>query len=67
MGIDITSLHPSYLTDEHGNRVSVVLPLSVFEAFLEDMEDRIALAEADREPTLPHEDFMKELEAEGRV
>lgn len=65
--IDISKLHPSYLTDEAGNRVSVVLPLDEFEAFLEDISDRIALAEAVREPAMSHEDFMKELEAEGRV
>ena len=31
-----------YLTDERGERAAVVLPLSEYEKFLEDLEDFVA-------------------------
>lgn len=67
--IDIASLHPSYLTDENGKRVSVQLPIETFRKLLEDYEDLLLLAESakDQEPYMSHEDFMEELKAEGML
>jgi predicted DNA-binding protein len=41
-----TTLHPQYITDEAGKRVSVVLPIEEFEALTERLEDLEDLADA---------------------
>ena len=33
------AVHPQYITDAAGNKVSVILPLTEFEDFLESLED----------------------------
>lgn len=62
-------LHPQFLTDPDGNRLSVVLPIAEYEAlmeYLEDMEDiadaREALAQIARgeEELIPWEDVKAE-------
>jgi len=57
----MSQLHPQYVTDEQGNRTSVLLPLNEFEALIEDLEDlQDALAVRD-EPTVPWESVRAEL------
>jgi hypothetical protein len=50
-----------YITDDHGERTAVVLPISDYEKLLEDLEDLAAVAERREEPTIPHEQFVSEL------
>jgi len=50
-----------YITDDHGERTAVVLPISVYEKSLEDLEDLAVVAERRGEPTIPHEQFVSEL------
>lgn len=33
------SVHPQYITDKEGNKISVVLPIKEFELLLEELED----------------------------
>ena len=40
------NLHPSFITDEGGKRVSAVLPIEEYQALLERLEDLEDLAEA---------------------
>jgi len=54
-----------YLTDERGERTSVVLPISEYEKLLEDLEDLVVVAERCEEPSLPHEEFIAELKRDG--
>jgi PHD/YefM family antitoxin component YafN of YafNO toxin-antitoxin module len=63
-GARLMNLHPSYITDESGRRVSAVLPIEEYQALLERLEDLEDLAEAravleridqDREETIPWE------------
>jgi len=57
----MNAIHPQYVTDEDGRRVSVLVPLDEFEALLEDLEDlRDALAARD-EPTECWESVKAEL------
>jgi hypothetical protein len=57
----MNAIHPQYVTDQEGRRVSVLLPLDEFEALLEDMEDlRDALAARD-EPSEAWESVKAEL------
>ncbi|WP_287369685.1 hypothetical protein [Oceanithermus sp.] len=58
-------LHPAWITDEHGNRVSVVLPVEEYEALLEDLADLAAVAERRDEPTVTHEELVRRLRADG--
>ena len=55
------TLHPQYVTDEEGNRVSVLLPLDEFEALLEDLEDLRDALQVRDEPTVPWESAKAEL------
>ncbi|MDM8552005.1 hypothetical protein QUF72_18115 [Desulfobacterales bacterium HSG2] len=59
--IKIQDLHPEYVTDERGNRKSVILPFSDFQELIEDIEDLAAIAERRNEPTVSHEEILKEL------
>jgi hypothetical protein len=59
------SLH--YITDEHGARSAVVLPISEYEKLLEDLDDLAAIAERREEPSIPHEQFIAELKRDGIV
>ena len=60
----MTALHPQFLTDPTGKRLSVLLPLAEYEALIERLEDledlddaREVLARIDRgeETTVPWE------------
>ena len=65
--IGIEELNPQYITNENGEKISVVLPMAKFEELLEDIEDLTAIAERREEPTIPHEDLIKELKQDGIV
>jgi hypothetical protein len=54
-----------YLTDEHGAKTAVVLPISDYEKLLEDLEDLAVVAERRDEPTIPHEQFIGDLKRDG--
>jgi PHD/YefM family antitoxin component YafN of YafNO toxin-antitoxin module len=60
-------LHPQYITDENGNRVSVVLPVSEYEDLLEDIEALAIVAERRDEPTLSHEQLKEKLKRDGLI
>lgn len=66
--LDITELHlkPRFITDENGEK-AVVLSEQAFADLLENYEDLLLLAQSvkDQEPFMSHEDFTKELKAEG--
>jgi len=55
------NIHPQYVTDADGNRVSVLLPLAEFEALLEDLQDLQDALKARDEPTVPWETVKAEL------
>ena len=63
--IDPTNLHPQFITDAVGKRVSVVIPLAEYEELLEDIEDLAALAERRDEPTISHEELIIGLKRDG--
>ena len=56
-----------YITDDHGERTAVVLPISDYEKLLEDLNDLAVVAERRDEPTIPHEQFVSELKRDGLV
>ena len=54
-----------YLTDEHGERTAVVLPISEYEKLLQDLADLAVVAERRNEPVVPHAQFVSELKRDG--
>lgn len=56
-----------FLTDEHGDRTAVVLPLGDYEKLIEDLQDLAVIAERRDEPVLSHEDFIAELKSDGTL
>jgi hypothetical protein len=54
-----------YLTDEHGERTAVVLPISEYEELLEDLEDLAVIAQRRNEPVISHEEVLAELKRDG--
>jgi hypothetical protein len=58
-------LHPRYIVDESGKRVSVVLSLEEYDELMDDMADLAAIAERRNEDTVEHVELVKQLTAEG--
>jgi len=63
------NMHPKYITDEHGNKVSVMLSVKEFDAILEELEalDDIRLYDEVKmlnEPYVPLDDAFKQIESD---
>lgn len=54
-----------FITDENGDKKSVVLPVETYEGMLEDIQDLVAIAERKDEESVPFEDVMKKLKSDG--
>ncbi len=54
-----------FLTNSQGQKTAVVVPIAEYERMLEDLKDLAAIADRRDEPTLSHEQFLKELKADG--
>lgn len=65
--IEIDNLNPQFITNEAGEKISIVLPISRFLELLEDIEDLAAVAERREEPTISHADVLKELRQDGII
>ena len=63
----LKKLHPQYITDDKGNKLSVVLSIQGFEELLEDLEDLAAIAERREEPTVSHQDLLMELKQDDLI
>ncbi|MDF1883581.1 hypothetical protein JHD49_06470 [Sulfurimonas sp. SAG-AH-194-C21] len=61
------NLHPQYITDDKGDKVSVVIGMEEFENMLEDIEDLTAIADRKDEESTSHADFLNELRADGTL
>lgn len=58
-------MNARFLTDEHGKRVAVVLPLEEYEELLEDISDLAAVAERRHEERVSLEEVKKRLIRDG--
>ena len=56
-----------YLTDEHGDRTAVVLPISDYEKLLEDLDDLAVVAERRDETVIPHAEVLADLQRDGTL
>ena len=59
------STKTQFITDEHGARTAVILPLPEYETLLEDLEDLKTVAERSQEPTVPLEEVLANLRNDG--
>ena len=63
----LKDLNPHYITNDSGEKISVILPISEFQELLEDIEDLATLAERRDEPTINHEQLIMELKRDGLI
>ena len=63
------TIHPQFITDNAGKKISVVLPMKDFKAIMEELEDIKLYAEAKKsnEPTIPINDAFKMIEAKRKA
>ena len=54
-----------YITDELGEKKSVVLPVEDYEDLLEDIQDLVTIAERKSEKSLSLDEVLKNLKADG--
>jgi len=60
-------LHPQFLTDGKGERLSVVLPIKEFNELLEDIEDLTVVLERRSEETISHRELLNILDSDSGV
>ena len=62
------TLHPQYITDEHGKKVSVVLPMSEFEHLMDELDELEDIKLYDQvkksnEPMMTFDDYVQQRRA----
>jgi len=61
------NIHPKYITNDDGEKLSVVLSIEEFEEILEDYEDLAIVAQRKDDKLTSHEDFLEELKQDGII
>jgi PHD/YefM family antitoxin component YafN of YafNO toxin-antitoxin module len=56
----LKDMQVQYITNESGERSSVILSIEDFESLLEDLEDLAIIAKRRDEPTITHENLKKD-------
>ena len=64
----MVTIHPQYITDNEGNKLSIILAMQEFQKIMEELEelDDIRLydeAHADDEPSIPVDEAFRIVEA----
>jgi hypothetical protein len=70
LSVEVTDMdrrRTRYLTDSHGKRTAVVLPITEYERLLEDMHDLAVVAERRPEPTVDAEELKRRLDEGASV
>jgi len=60
-------LHPNFITDEFGKKISVILSMTEFESLLEDLSDLAATVERADEPSIPHSQVVTKLKENSLI
>jgi len=60
-------LHTQYITNEKGERVSVVIPIEEYALLLEDVQDLAAVAERREDPAISRAELIRRLKANSLV
>jgi len=66
--LTMRSVHPRYITDSTGKKISVVLPLKEFKTIMEGLEDIQLYDEAKKsnEPSIPIDEAFEMIEAKRK-
>ena len=61
----LTLVKPQYITDENGEKISIILPVSEYERIIQELEDIDDVRIYDKvknakEPSMPFEDYLKQ-------
>ncbi len=56
-----------YITDAHGHKTAVILPIEDYEEMLVDLQMGEIARESDDEPTRDFEEVLKQMRADGEV
>jgi hypothetical protein len=59
------SPNAQFVTNQSGEKTSVILPIAEYEALLEDLEDLAVVAERAEEPTIPLDQVVANLKKDG--
>jgi len=59
------NIHPQYITDDNGKKVSVIISIEEFESMIEDIDDLSQIEERKDEVLTSHTDFLEELRQDG--
>jgi hypothetical protein len=67
----MVTVHPQYITDKAGKKISVVLPIKDFNAIMEELEELEDIklydkAKKSNEPSIPINDAFKMIEAKRK-
>ncbi len=66
------AIHPQYITDNKGKKISVVLPMKDFKAIMEELEELEDIklydeAKKSNEPSIPIDEAFKMIEAKRKA
>ena len=61
------NLNPQYITNDNGEKMSVILSMKEFENILEDFQDLAIVAERKDEKSTSHQNVLKELKQDGII
>ena len=56
-----------FITDEDGNKQSVVIPVETYEEMLQDIQDLVVVAERAEEEAVSFDEVKKNLKADGLI
>ena len=66
------TVHPQYITDNAGRKISVVLPMKEFKTIMDELDELEDIrlydeAKATKEPSIPIDDAFKMIEAKRKI
>ena len=61
------NIHPTYITNDEGEKLSVVLSIKEYQEILENYEDLAIVAERKDEQSTSHDNFLEELKQDGII
>jgi hypothetical protein len=63
--LKVKEMDLQYATNQAGEKTAVILPITAFQEFLEDVADLAIVAERRAEPTISHGELLAELKRDG--
>lgn len=63
--LDVRKLEVSYVTNDAGDKMAVILTIDDFNELMDDIEDLAAVAERREESSISHEELLAELKRDG--